>query len=410
MPLLQLWTSSPDAVGQFTIEQVVTTAGDGVLKDGSICSHEFRSYVSEVSTDKIDSYVEQCLASAFARGGMVLRDLINELGRRLDYKVTHGRYQGKANSIGFDGIWRSPEGHSIVVEVKTTDAYRISLETIAAYRNKLIADGTIVDTSSMLIVVGRQDTGDLEAQVRGSRHAWDVRLISAEALLKLVRLRQTAEGLETGRKIRSLLVPSEYTRLDGMIDVMFTAAKEVEEGAVEIATIDQDQADSAVIEQSGSGFVGQQSKFQFTDAALIQKKRSEIISSLSLKFGEKFEKQSRALYGNVGGTVRVACTLSKRYQGRTYPYWYAYHPSWDEYLGRVGTGLLALGCMDLDQAFAIPRGVILPRLAGLNVSVRPDGAKYWHIHLTENGGQFYLLLPKTSESIVLTPFAVRLSS
>jgi len=35
----------------------------------------------------------------------------------------------------------------------------------------------------VLIVVGRQDTGELEAQIRGSRHAWDIRLISAEALL-----------------------------------------------------------------------------------------------------------------------------------------------------------------------------------------------------------------------------------
>jgi hypothetical protein len=40
MPLLQLWASSPDAVGQFTIEQVVATAGDGTLRDGSVCSQE----------------------------------------------------------------------------------------------------------------------------------------------------------------------------------------------------------------------------------------------------------------------------------------------------------------------------------------------------------------------------------
>ena len=72
---------------------------------------------------------------------MVLQDLINELGRRLDYQVTNGRYQGTVNSIGHDGIWLSPEGHTIIAEVKTTDAYRISLDTIAGYKYKLIDAG-----------------------------------------------------------------------------------------------------------------------------------------------------------------------------------------------------------------------------------------------------------------------------
>lgn len=158
---------------------------------------------------------------------MVLQDLVNELGRRLDYVVTNGRYQGTSNSIGFDGIWKS-EGHTIIVEVKTTDAYRIPLDKIATYRTRLHSTGQIDGLSSILVVVGREDTGEPEAQVRGSRHAWDVRLISAEALLKLVQLKEDSDDPETGRKIRSLLAPMEYTRLDAMIDVMFTAAKDVE--------------------------------------------------------------------------------------------------------------------------------------------------------------------------------------
>src|SRR5215213_1003328 len=212
MPLLELWSSNPDAIAQFSIEQIVTAAGDGNLRDGSLCSHEFREYLAKITTSKLVIYVDQCLASSFNKGGIVLQDLINELGQRLDYRVTMGRYQGTASTIGFDGIWYSPEGHAIVVEVKTTDAYRISLENIATYRRKLIERSEIAGTSSILIVVGRQDTGELEAQVRGSHHAWDIRLISAEALLKLVSLKQTAEGPETGRKIRCLLIPAEYTR------------------------------------------------------------------------------------------------------------------------------------------------------------------------------------------------------
>ena len=232
MPLMKIWSSAPEAVEQMSIEQVVSSAGTGVLKDASPCSVELREYLAQIPSSKIASYMEHCLSTAFIKGGMVLQDLVNELGRRLDYKVTNGRYQGVSKEVGYDGLWISPEGHAIIAEVKTTDAYRISLETIAAYRSKLTAGGQIASSSSILIVVGREDTGELEAQVRGSRHAWDIRLISADALVKLVQLKENTEGSETGSKIRTLLAPMEYTRIDRMIDIMFAAATDVEEATV----------------------------------------------------------------------------------------------------------------------------------------------------------------------------------
>src|SRR5690242_1045791 len=189
MPLLSFWESNPEAVSQLTIEQIVSNAGDGTLRDQSTCSEELRSYLGQITSEKIGAYIEHCLGTSFAKSGMVLQDLVNELGRRLDYQVTNGRYQGVTNAVGYDGIWHSPEHHSLVVEVKTTDAYRISIDTPAGYRSKLHEAGTISDPSSILIVVGRQETGELEAQIRGSRHAWDVRVISIEALLKLVALK-----------------------------------------------------------------------------------------------------------------------------------------------------------------------------------------------------------------------------
>src|SRR5271165_1345790 len=173
MPLLAFWKSARDEVSKLSIEQIVSSAGDGALKDKSPCSDELREYLSQISSETIASYIDQCLASSFAKGGMVLQDLVNELGRRLGYSVENGRYQGVRNANGFDGLWLSPETHSIVVEVKTTDTYRFLLDTIAAYRTKLSEASKMTGPSSILIVVGRDDTGDLEAQVRGSRHAWD---------------------------------------------------------------------------------------------------------------------------------------------------------------------------------------------------------------------------------------------
>jgi hypothetical protein len=255
-------------VAEFSIEQVVATAGDGVLKDNSACSAEFREYLAKIPSPQIATYIEHCLAAQFTKGGMVLQDLVNELGRRLDYQVTNGRYQGTVNAVGFDGIWTSPEGHTIIAEVKTTDAYRISLETIAVYRDKLLQTAQIRLPASILIVVGREDTGELEAQVRGSRHAWDIRLISADALVKLVQLKENADGPETGRKIRSLLKPMEYTRLDPMIDVMFTTAKDVDQ-AKQIAQPEEDED----TQEGADPESGAKGVWQFTDSKLLQQKR-----------------------------------------------------------------------------------------------------------------------------------------
>jgi hypothetical protein len=105
MALIELWKSSPQTVAQFTIEQIVKIAGDGNILDDSICSQELKEYLAELpDSEKIHAYVEQCLSFSFHRSGMALQDLVNELGRRLEYAVTNGRYGGTPNKIGFDGI------------------------------------------------------------------------------------------------------------------------------------------------------------------------------------------------------------------------------------------------------------------------------------------------------------------
>jgi hypothetical protein len=83
MPLLSLWDSNPHAIGEFTIEQVVTAAGDGNLKDGSECSRELRQFLAQIPSEKIAKYIDHCLTNRFDKGGVVLQDLVNELGAGL---------------------------------------------------------------------------------------------------------------------------------------------------------------------------------------------------------------------------------------------------------------------------------------------------------------------------------------
>ena len=91
----------------------------------------------------------------------------------------------------------------------------MKLETIAQYRLSLIEQAKLLeDRSSILIVVGRDDTTDLEAQIRGSRHAWDIRLISIDALLRLLSVKEELENPNIVRQIQDILIPREFTKLD----------------------------------------------------------------------------------------------------------------------------------------------------------------------------------------------------
>jgi len=407
MPLLTFWRSSRSAVEEMTIEQIVASAGDGVLKDNSKCSQELREFLKEIPSGKISDYVDHCLTSSFVRGGLVLQDLVNELGRRLDFEVTSGRYQGSAKSIGFDGLWVSPEGHTIVAEVKTTDAYRISLDKIIDYRDKLLETSEIRGRASVLILVGREDTGELEAQVRGSRHAWDVRLISIDALARLVQMKEQSESIATSRKIRNLLTPMEYTRLDQMIDVMFTTATDVQSVAVSEAI---EAVDELAVEQPD---VKTRGVWKFTDSRLLDEARERIVASFSHRQNVSYIRKGRALYWDSSHTRRVYCAVSKRYERKDISYWYGYRLSGHKFLGDGQESFLILGGMDLSLAFAVPWPVISRILNDLYTTPKDPTPKdedmYWHLHLRGTAETGYVLnRPKQDESLSVDQFKFEL--
>jgi hypothetical protein len=279
------------------------------------------------------------------------------------------------------------------------------LATIASYREKLTATNIITPKSSILIVVGRQDTGELESQVRGSRHAWDIRLISAEALGKLVQLKENAEGPEIGQRIRSLLVPMEYTRLDEMVDVMFTTAKGTAETVTEeVAPDGESQLTDQPIDKSGKAT-------QFTDSETLRVLREKIIATLGIDQGTTFLKKSGALHWNAQHDKRAVCTLSRRYGQKGsagYSFWYGYHQRWDEFLAEGSTSLVALGCVGASFAFAVPRAKLHPLLSSLDSTTKPTD-KYWHLRIAETTpGHFALLLPGGSGTFPLDAYKISL--
>ena len=163
--LAQLWKDKPAFLDGKSFRQLIQLAGDGRLRDGSVASAELREWLSAIPLERLRSCAEECLSNSFEDSGHALQDAVNEIGVRLGFKVTAGRYRGVKNAVGNDGLWVGEDGFAILVEVKTTDTYRVNLDTVAEYRKKLIAEAKFdAENSSILIAVGRQDTGDLEVR------------------------------------------------------------------------------------------------------------------------------------------------------------------------------------------------------------------------------------------------------
>ena len=227
MALIDIFQESRSQLEGKQVQQVIGFAGDGRLRDGSEASIEFRDYLQAAPMEWVKQYADQCITSPFTDSGLALQDIVNELGRRIKFSVEPGRYRGTTGEPGNDGIWRSESGHVLVVEVKTTDAYTINLETIANYRISLADQNRIaLGSSSTLIVVGRQDTGSLEAQIRGSQQAWDTRIVGLDRLVRLANLATDEFERPDLDRITSVLMPQEFTRVDGILDLVFFAAEE----------------------------------------------------------------------------------------------------------------------------------------------------------------------------------------
>jgi hypothetical protein len=128
MPLVEIWEKTPEQLQEKTIQQVLVFAGDGRLKDGNSTSVEFREFLAHIPSEDLSTFANQCLEVSFQDSGLALQDIANQVGKRLGFTVEDGRYRGTTTAIGFDGLWHSKGGETILIEVKTTDAYRLSLD------------------------------------------------------------------------------------------------------------------------------------------------------------------------------------------------------------------------------------------------------------------------------------------
>lgn len=386
MPLLDLWGRSRAELEGKQVQQIIAIAGSGKLLDGGDGSKEFRDFLSHVPSTLLARYAEECLNEKFESGGLALQDVVNQVGSRLGFQVEDGRYRGSSGQSGHDGLWKSSLGVEIIVEVKTTDAYRVALDAIAEYRKKLIQEAKVDEaTSSILIVVGRQDTGDLEAQIRGSRHAWDIRLVSVDSLIRLMFFKETVEDPQMLKKIAGVLVPQEFTRVDGIIDLVFSATEEVR----------QDIEEPEVREDLSRRKDKKVPQFVPVDfhAACIRRIEENLNRPLL--------KKTRATYSSPDGALLVVCAVSRAHAREMF--WYAFHPHQKEKLEAAKEGYVAYGCGSEKIVLLIPFRDFTGWLEGMWIT-QLEHRFYWHVSIRQEGDKLVLRRKKGFGEVDLTKY------
>ena len=388
MSLTELWKSARKDLEEKHIQQIISFAGSGRLLDDSDASNEFRSFLSQIPSYLLQGYATQCLEAKFEDKGLALQDIVNEVGVRLGFNVERGRYRGTPAGRGFDGAWSFPsDSRAIIVEVKTSDLYRISLDTLVSYRREVQTTKEMSeDTLSVLIVVGSGDTTGLEAQIRGSRYAWDIRLISVDALFRLLRLKEEAEDPTLLQRIQRILIPREFTRLDEIIEVAFAAAQDVK----------TEEAEEGADEAAGT----KKPKF------IPVKFHDECIKRVQTHLNQPLVKKTRSIYSSPDGALLVCCMVSREHGSEgTGTYWFAFHPHQKESLSAARESYVALGCGSEERILLVPTSDVLSWLEGLNTTTRDDRS-YWHISVFEEDGQFTLHRKKGFERIPLTKYLI----
>lgn len=370
--LIEIWRDQPAFFEGKSFRQIIQLAGDGRLRDGNGASQELRDWLAAIPLERLRSCVEECLAESFDDGPLALQDAANEIVARLGFQVSRGRYRGVRGEVGNDGLWRTDDGFSLLVEVKTTDTYRINLDTVAGYRNELVRNDKIASQrSSILIAVGRQDTGDLEAQIRGSRHAWDIRLISLESLLRLAEVKDELSDLDTSNKINQLLRPVEYTRLDGIVELLFATKKDLETTTAVAPPEDVKQplASEAI------------SKTELEGA------RDSAVLRIGGKLNCTFVRRGRAIRVSSDGSKRLVCIASQRYEGPAGSgnYWFGFTPAQSTFLSAAGKGWVALVCADSGRSFLVEWDEFKKWLPDFWTTMKEADVHHWQVRFNDYG-------------------------
>ena len=383
------WRSNRPFFDGKGLRQIIPLAGSGQLGDDTDSTRQFRGFLAESPLSDLARYADECLKGVkdkkrrFPDAWLALQDIVNETGVRIGFSVESGRYSGLPGQSGHDGLWRvDDDPRALIVEVKTTDAYRLSLDaSVAAYRKLLAQEGRVDKENTLfLVVVGRENTGELEDQIRGSRYAWECRMISVDALMRLAKLREEIDSPDAARQIREILFPREFTKLDAIVDALFFTAEDSKQSAPP-----ESIGLSGEVPPSRTGAI-----LAFQDGC---------VDVAGARLGLNFVRRARSFYSAASGKAGVLCFVSRFHENRRM-YWYTVYADQREAFAVLPEMHFVFGCGSPDNVLLIPKDRFLALLDQIPQHSHKGRGKCWHVKILLREGGRLIVSGKKGHPVV----------
>ena len=276
------------------------------------------------------------------------------------------------------------------MEIKTSSTYNINLNTVGKYKKQLIqSEKCVEDKTSILLVVGRFDTEAWESQIRGSKRSWDTRIISVAGLIRLLEIKESIDEAEVFNKISNILTPQEYTKVDGIIDIVFSTTEDLMSNVEEVEDGDEKSVQ------------GKKKTSKFTPVSFYTECMNRIQAHLNIDL----IKNTRTTYVDNKKEVTVMCLVSREYTRAGSGFWFAFHPHQKEILMNSPKGFLGFGCGSPDLIILFPIQSFVPHLEQMNITAKDD-RHYYHVHFKNDGNNIYLLTKRDFEHVKINEFKV----
>jgi hypothetical protein len=197
-------------------------------------------------------------------------------------------------------------------------------------------------------------------------------------------LKEDLEDPALIRKIHDILLPKEFTKLDEIVDLVFSATEDVREP--EMPDEESESADK-----------------KFTPVSF----HTACIARIEGELGKELLKQSRASFATADGETAVLCAVSREYSRARYDgYWFAFHPHQQEFLEGAASGYVGFGCGSPDRLVLFPYATFREWLPHFN-RTELDDRFYWHVRINRRGGQLFLLLRAGQDNVDITKYLVK---
>jgi hypothetical protein len=203
----------------------------------------------------------------------------------------------------------------------------------------------------------------------------------------LVAVKEELEDPLVVAKIRQILRPKEYTKVDQIIDLVFSTAEDVKK--------DEKLAQEAESVEAGGK--------RFTPVDF----RQACIAKLQGYLKTVLVKRSSALYSSADEQTGVICLNSRAYgHGKKSGYWFGFRRHQRDTILAYANGYAAFGCGSAETLIVVPAKIFASWLEKFHTT--DDGERfYWHVRISAEASKITMITKSGIKAVDVTEYLVK---